>query len=191
MHELLARIRDCTLCADHLPLPPQPILAASTQSRVLLIGQAPGRKTLLQGRPFSDASGVRLREWLGVSDTTFYDPDRFAIVPMGFCYPGTGKSGHLPPRPECAPQWHPPLLDAMRPALTLLVGRHAIDHYAPHSRGSTLAQLVRDDREPARALLPHPSPRNTPWLRRNPWFERETLPRIQQLVADALSPPTT
>jgi uracil-DNA glycosylase family 4 len=185
---LLAEVRRCRTCAAHLPLGPKPVLRASTTARLLIIGQAPGSKVHATGIPWNDPSGDRLREWMGVGREIFYDESRIAITPMGFCYPGKGRSGDLPPRPECAPLWHPRLQALMpRLELVLLVGQYAQRHYL-HGTGTTLAATVRDFRRhgPRFLPLPHPSPRNRLWLKRNPWFEREVVPLLQRRVARLL-----
>jgi uracil-DNA glycosylase len=183
------------------------VLQIDRRARLLIAGQAPGRRVHESGVPFADASGRRLREWMQVDEATFYDATRVAILPMGFCYPGTGRSGDLPPRPECAEAWRARLL-ALLPAveLTLVVGRHALEWHLGHealapragaarsSRTPTLTDAVRDWRAgwPDRLVLPHPSPRNTPWLRRNPVFEREVLPALRarlRALGLAASPP--
>ena len=186
---LLVRVRACTLCAAHLPLGPRPVLQAATGARIVIASQAPGRKVHASGIPFDDASGERLRAWMGVSRDTFYDPQKVAILPMGFCYPGTGRSGDLPPRPECAPAWRQPLLDHLPEVqLTLVVGQYALAWHLPQQRG-TLTETVRQWRNhsPAVLALPHPSPRNNGWLRHNPWFEDELLPVLREQVARALA----
>jgi len=182
--KVITEARRCTLCADALPNAPRPLLQASRQSRILIIGQAPGRKAHETGVPWDDASGRRLREWLQLTDEQFYDPALVALVPMGFCYPGTGNSGDLPPRPECAPAWHPRLLKAMPDIrLTILIGKYALDHYHP-GRYQTLTDAVRDYQKllPTQIALPHPSPRNNIWLKKNPWFEKQTLPALRRQV---------
>ena len=188
LDELLVQVRACTICSG-LPLGPRPILQASAGARVLIVGQAPGSKTHAKGRPFDDASGKRLRQWLGVTEAQFYDPDLFAILPMGFCYPGTGTGGDLPPRAECAPAWRQPLLEAM-PAieLTLVLGQYALDWHAGDSRSKTLTETVRRWQEfwPDLLPLPHPSPRNNRWLRANPWFEAEVIPVLRERVQDLI-----
>ena len=188
---LLVRVRACQLCAAHLPLGPRPVLQAATGARILIAGQAPGRKVHASGIPFDDASGERLRAWMGISRTPFYDPHQVAILPMGFCYPGMGRSGDLPPRPECAPAWRQPLLDHL-PAvqLTLVMGHYALAWHLPQQRG-TLTETVRQWRNhgPELLALPHPSPRNNGWLRNNPWFEEELLPELRARVALALRGP--
>ena len=186
---LLDQVRQCARCAD-LPLGPRPIVQAGARARVLIAGQAPGRHTHERGRPFDDASGERLRDWLGVDEATFYDPDRFAILPMAFCYPGTGAGGDLPPPTTCAKLWRGALLERLpRVELTLLLGRHALAwHWKREGRHppATLTEAVRDWRRnwPALAPLPHPSPRNNRWLKRNPWFAEELLPAVRQRVAE-------
>jgi len=188
---MLARIRQCRLCAESLPMGPRPVVQASATSRVLIVSQAPGRRVHETGIPFNDPSGKRLRQWMGVDETTFYDPSKLAIVPMGFCFPGTGKSGDLPPRPECAPTWHPnllPLLNQVR--LTLVIGQYAQAGLLGKRRGRTLTDTVRawrDFLDDGYLPLPHPSPRNQMWLRRNPWFSEELLPVLQQRIATALA----
>jgi uracil-DNA glycosylase len=183
---LLAQIRSCALCPD-LPLGPQPIVQAGSGARILIAGQAPGRITHAKGRPFDDPSGQRLRDWLGVSETQFYDPDCFAIVPMGFCYPGTGSGGDLPPPARCAPQWRQALLGRLPAiALTLVIGQYALDWHLAQRRQRNLTATVRDWRSfwPALLPLPHPSPRNNRWLKTNPWFAEEVLPALRRRVQD-------
>lgn len=186
LDKLLKQVRACDLCAASLPLGPQPVLRANADARLLIIGQAPGTRVHETGIPWNDPSGDRLRQWLGWDRDRFYDERQTAIVPMGFCYPGKGKSGDLPPRPECAPQWHPPLLELM-PAieLVLLVGQYAQRHYLPDAR-ATLTETVRAFRDygPRYVPLPHPSPRNQLWLKKNPWFEREVVPYLRERVAE-------
>jgi len=188
LDDLLARARACALC-EGLPLGPAPLLQASANARILIAGQAPGSKTHAKGRPFDDASGKRLRQWLGVTEGQFYDPDIFAILPMGFCYPGTAAGGDLPPRPECAPAWREPLLQAMpRIELTLVLGQYALDWHVGDARSKTLTETVRRWREfwPALLPLPHPSPRNIRWFRANPWFEGEVIPVLRDRVRDLI-----
>lgn len=187
---LLARIRACRICEAHLPAGPRPVLQASATSRLLVVSQAPGRKVHESGIPFNDVSGERLREWMGIDKPTFYDASRVAIVPMGFCFPGSGRGGDLPPRPECAPTWHPllfPLLGQVQ--LTLAIGRYAQVGLLGPAYGANLTDTVRDWRSHlTRGVmpLPHPSPRNRPWVMRNPWFEAELLPALRQHVLAAL-----
>jgi uracil-DNA glycosylase len=186
---LLSKVRRCTLCAQHLPLDPRPVLQLHPLARILIAGQAPGRKVHESGKPFTDASGDRLRDWLGISSDVFYDTKRVAIMPMGFCYPGTGRSGDLPPRPECAPQWREPLLAQLKDLkLTLVIGQYALAYHWPDA-GASVTEAVQNWRAywPDIVALPHPSPRNNLWLRRNPWFERELLPRLRKRVTAVLS----
>ncbi|WP_229815382.1 uracil-DNA glycosylase family protein [Bacterioplanes sanyensis] len=159
-------------------------------ARILIIGQAPGKKVHDTGIPWNDASGQRLRRWLNVDDRVFYNPEHFAIVPMGFCYPGKGKSGDLPPRPECAANWHAPILRQLpNIQLTLLIGQYAQRHYLA-SQPDTLTARVDALRHlqqwPDKIPLPHPSPRNQLWLKRHPWFEQEVIPRLQQRISELL-----
>lgn len=185
---LLREIRACTLCAAHLPHGPRPVLQAGETARLLIAGQAPGRKVHESGIPFDDASGERLRDWLGLDRDTFYDAARVAIVPMGFCYPGKGKSGDLPPRPECAPAWQAQLAPHLRELrLTLAVGQYAQAWHLPEARSLTEAVAAWRAHWPRLLALPHPSPRNNLWLKRNPWFERELVPALRGRVAQALA----
>ena len=186
---LLAEVRRCTICSAHLPLGPRPVLQLHPNARILVAAQAPGRKVHESGVPFTDASGDRLREWLGVTREVFYDPQRIAIVPMGFCFPGTGKAGDNPPRPECAPAWRAKLLRHLRKLkLTLVIGQYAQAYHLPDA-GSSVTGIVQSWREqwPNVVPLPHPSPRNNMWLRRNPWFEDELLPMLRVRVAEVLA----
>jgi len=186
--DLLAEIRACRHCETELPLGPNPVLRASASARLLIIGQAPGTRVHATGIPWNDPSGDRLRQWLQLDRDSFYDETRIAIAPMGFCYPGKGRSGDLPPRPECAPLWHGPLLAQLpQLQLILLVGRYAQEHYLERRR-ETLAERVQRWRDfaPRYFPLPHPSPRNTLWLKRNPWFERDVLPQLRRRVTAAL-----
>ncbi|HEY9545400.1 MAG TPA: uracil-DNA glycosylase family protein [Solimonas sp.] len=186
---LLREIRACRLCAEQLPLGPRPVLQAHGDARILIASQAPGHKVHESGVPFDDASGERLRSWLGISRDVFYDARQIAIVPMGFCFPGTGKTGDLPPRPECAPAWRGRLMAHLpRLQLTLVIGRYAQLAYFPRD-GRTLTELVRSWREhPAIMPLPHPSPLNNRWLKKHPWFEQEVLPPLRERVSEVLNP---
>ena len=182
---LLSDVRTCTTCTGHLALGPRPVLQVDARARILVAGQAPGRKVHASGVPFDDASGERLRQWLGVDRSVFYDPKLIAILPMGFCYPGTGTSGDLPPRRECAPQWRAPLLAAMpRIELTLAIGQYALHWHLPAAGGTTLTDQVKAwrTRWPTLLPLPHPSPRNNGWLEANPWFALEVVPALQARV---------
>ncbi|MCM5678957.1 uracil-DNA glycosylase family protein [Schlegelella sp. S2-27] len=186
---LLAEVRACTLCAPHLPHGTRPVLQLHPDACILIAAQAPGRKVHDTGIPFNDASGERLRQWMGIEREVFYDPHRIAILPMGLCYPGTGRSGDLPPRPECAPRWRERLLAGLpNVALTLVIGRYAQAWHLPN-RGRTLTELTAGWREHAPAVfpLPHPSPRNQLWVRRNPWFEAELLPALRERVQQVLA----
>ena len=186
---LLRDVRACRICEPHLPAGPRPVLQVHPEARLLLASQAPGRKVHESGTPFDDASGNRLREWLGVTPDVFYDPTLVAILPMGFCYPGTGKSGDLPPRAECSPTWRKQLLSHLpNLELTLVIGAYALAYHLPEAKGS-LTETVRDWREywPGIVPLPHPSPRNNIWLRRNPWFEADILPLLRERVSTVLS----
>ena len=181
MLQLLNRIKQCTLCEDHLPLGPNPVLSASKKSRILVVGQAPGTKVHATGIPWNDASGRELRRWMGVEPDLFYDPDIFGIVPMGFCYPGRGKGGDLPPRPECAPTWHQLLLARMPCIqLVLLIGQYAQKYYLGKQMKKNLTATVKSypDYGPYYFPLVHPSPRNRMWQRRNPWFEDALVPEL-------------
>lgn len=183
---LLRDIRACTICAPVLPHPPRPVLAASETASILIIGQAPGARVHASGIPWSDASGARLRKWLDVDDATFYDDSKFAVVPMGFCFPGRGRSGDLPPRPECAARWHRELLDRMGSVrLTLLIGQYAQRFGLGEAFGPTSTDTLLRWRDfgPEVMPLPHPSPRNVAWFKRNPWFESEVLPTLRARVA--------
>ena len=186
--ELVARVRRCRICEAHLPHEPRPVVQVSQSARLLVVGQAPGRRVHDTVLPFNDPSGDRLREWMGVDRDTFYDDQQLAILPMGFCYPGTGKSGDLPPRPECAPAWRDLLLERLEGVqLTLVIGQYAHAWHLPGPKAS-VTERVKRWREvwPEVVPLPHPSPRNNLWLRRNPWFEEEVIPKLRQRVRDIL-----
>lgn len=179
---LLEEVRACTICKD-LPLGPRPILQISASAKILIVGQAPGRITHHKGIPFDDPSGNRLRSWMGVDRDTFYDASKIAILPMGFCFPGTGKNGDLPPRPECASAWRERILSTLQEVeLTLVIGRYAIDWHLPGYSSSTVTAAVKSWIEvwPKQLILPHPSPRNNRWLKSNPWFEKDIIPALQQ-----------
>ena len=186
---LIAEISTCQICAAHLPHGPRPVLRAGSQARILVAGQAPGRKVHESGVPFEDASGDRLRDWLGVSKEQFYNRKLFAILPMGFCYPGTGKSGDLPPRPECAPAWRAQVLLRLKKLkTTLVVGQYAQAYHLPTSSGSVTAlALAWKKTWPHMVALPHPSPQNNLWLKRNPWFESELVPKLRILIAEIIA----
>jgi uracil-DNA glycosylase len=196
---LRAAIAGCRICRDapargpdhRLPHEPRPVAVISQSARILIAGQAPGLRVHESGLPFNDASGDRLRDWLGVSRAVFYDPQKFAIVPMGFCFPGYDKAGSdLPPRRECAPRWRAQVIDAMPQAeLVLAIGQYAQAWHLGAARASSMTETVRDWRRhlgrntaPAVLPLPHPSWRNTGWLKRNPWFGDEILPELRKRV---------
>ncbi|WP_436792869.1 uracil-DNA glycosylase family protein [Actinospongicola halichondriae] len=179
-----AEARACTLCAEHLEHGTRPVFQVGANARIVIIGQAPGRRVHESGIPWADPSGDRLRTWLGMDTQTFYNQDHVALLPMGFCYPGTGSSGDNPPRPECAPTWHPRILDLLpENRLTVLIGAYAQARYLP-DRSSTLTETVRNWQQHLPVfVLPHPSPRNQRWLRANPWFETDVLPALRSSVA--------
>ncbi len=186
--KLLKDVRSCSLCASHLPLGPRPVLQISPQAKILIVGQAPGRKVHETGIPFDDASGNRLREWMRIGKDIFYDESKVAILPMGFCYPGTGKSGDLPPRKECAEAWRESLLSTLtKLRITLVIGQYALAYHLPKATG-TLTEIVRSWKSygPSVIPLPHPSPRNNIWLKRNEWFEEEVLPALRARVIQSL-----
>jgi uracil-DNA glycosylase len=189
MNALLNRIRACHECAAHLPHGPRPVLQASASARLLIIGQAPGARVHANGVAWMDASGKQLRDWLGVDEATFYDAKQVALMPMGFCYPGKGTSGDLPPRPECAPLWHDRVRARLKDVrLTLLIGQYAQRHYLGDDMGENLTATVRAFRDhlPNFLPLPHPSPRNRFWLVKNKWFDSELLPVLRGHVSAAL-----
>ena len=182
---LLRDFRACRLCEEYLEDGVRPVLQAHSKARILVAGQAPGRRVHESGVPFDDPSGDRLRDWLGVDREQFYDARRIAIVPMGFCYPGRGRSGDLPPRPECAPTWHGVLLERLpRIELTLLLGQYALAHYLGEKRKKNLTETVKAWKEyrPNYLPLPHPSPRNNIWLKKNRWFEDEVVRYLRRRV---------
>lgn len=186
LDKLLEKVRACRVCEAHLPFGPKPVLRAGAGARLLIVGQAPGRRVHETGIPWNDPSGDRLRGWLQMDREAFYNEHRVAIIPTAFCYPGTGKGGDLPPRPECAPLWHPQLRSVLPEIqLTLLIGQYAQAYYLGERRKKTLTETVRAWHEylPEFLPLPHPSPRNQMLLKRNPWFEREVLPDLRQRVA--------
>lgn len=181
MNALLKQIRGCEICKKHLPFEPKPILNFERDASILIVGQAPGTKAHESGIPWNDASGQRLREWLGVSKEQFYNPKLFAIVPMGFCYPGKGKSGDLPPRPECSAQWMAPILKTLpKIELTLLIGAYSQEYFLKSDSAVTETVRAWKKYQPQFFPLPHPSPRNNIWLKKNPWFSKELLPELQK-----------
>lgn len=187
--ELLQQVRACQLCEPTLPLGANPIIQASKSAKLLIIGQAPGTRVHETSIPWNDPSGNRLREWLDLDKETFYDASKVAIMPMGLCYPGKGKSGDLPPRKECAPQWHKSILDQLpNVGMTLLIGQYAQNYYLS-DKPKTLTETVQQWQRwaPKYLPLPHPSPRNTLWLKKNPWFEAEVVPFIREYVHQHLN----
>lgn len=188
MQELLAEIGRCAVCVEHLELGPRPVLTANPKSRIVVVGQAPGAAVHMSGVPWDDKSGENLRNWMGVDSKDFYNPHKVALIPMGFCYPGKGKTGDLPPRKECAPLWHHQLLSQMKQVrLTLLVGKYAQDYYLGKKARTNLTETVRHYREhlPEYFALPHPSPRNNIWRAKNPWFDADVIPELQQAIKRA------
>jgi len=186
---LLNEVQSCTVCEPELPLGARPVLQLHPQAKILIAGQAPGRKVHASGVAFDDLSGNRLREWLGVNAETFHDPQQIAILPMGFCYPGSGKSGDLPPRAECAEKWRAKLMQQLQKVqLTVVLGQYA-QAYHLSGPNRSVTDTVKDWRSGWPTILPlaHPSPRNNIWLRRNPWFESEVVPALQQRVAEILT----
>lgn len=182
---LRAAIAGCQVCAPHLAAGPRPIVQFGAKAKILIIGQAPGAKVHASGIPWQDDSGERLRAWTGLTAADFYDPDKVALMPMGFCYPGKGTGGDLPPRPECAPLWHAQILDQLpEDRLTLLVGTYAQAGYLPRRPARTLTETVRAFHEvgPAVIPLPHPAWRVTLWMKKNPWFEADLLPVLGAAV---------
>jgi uracil-DNA glycosylase len=185
--QVLSDVRSCTRCEGSLPEAPRPILQLGRNARLLIVGQAPGRRAHEAGKPFADPSGDRLRTWLGVSEEAFYDEERVAIFGMGLCFPGTGTSGDLPPRPECAPTWHERLIGSLPEVrMTLLVGQYAHRRYLGDALSVTEAVASWRDQWPTIVPLPHPSWRNNGWLRRNPWFDDELIPEVRAAVSGIL-----
>jgi uracil-DNA glycosylase len=188
--QLVDEISHCTLCAEHLPLGPRPVIQADPAARILIVGQAPGTAVHKTGIPFNDPSGDRLRTWMGVDRDTFYDQTKIALVPMGFCYPGKGKGGDLPPRPECAPAWRDRLLGQLdNIELTIVMGRYALAWHLNIRPSQTLSAVVANWQQywPQALPLPHPSPRNTQWLQKHPWVEEDIIPELQQRIRTLLN----
>lgn len=189
MKDLIAQIKSCTVCKDHLPLEPNPVFTAHKSSKIIIVGQAPGLAVHNTGIPWNDKSGDNLRRWLDISSETFYNPELISIIPMGFCYPGKGKSGDLPPRKECAPLWHPSLLEHLNQVdLVLLVGKYAQDYYLEDNPYKTLTATVQNYKTflPKFFVLPHPSPRNNIWMAKNEWFKHLVLPELKLQVKTIL-----
>ena len=190
MENLIKLIRSCTLCKEHLPNYPKPIIRASHHSKILIIGQAPGQKVQNSGIPWDDLSGKALRAWLGVNSEQFYNTNLFSIMPMGMCYPGTGKTGDLPPRKECAITWHQKVIDQMpQIVLTLLIGKYAQDYYLGEESKENLTETLKNYTAylPNYIPLPHPSPRNNIWMKKNQWFAADVVPYLQHQVKTILS----
>lgn len=189
MQNLLEEIRKCEVCKAHLPLGPRPIVAAHPAAKIVIIGQAPGTKVHETGIPWDDPSGRQLRKWLGVTDEVFYDESKIALIPMGFCYPGKGKSGDLPPRTECAPLWHELLMQKMpKLQLILVIGIYAQKYYLKDNAKKNLTETVKAYSEyaPKYIPLPHPSPRNRFWLTKNPWFDKVVVPHLRARIIELI-----
>ena len=185
--KLLSEIKDCKRCVDYLPHDPKPVLQYNSKAKILIAGQAPGRKVHESGIPFNDASGDRLRQWMGISKTVLYS-SRVAILPMAFCFPGTGKSGDIAPRSECAQVWRKKLLDKLNDIeLTIILGKYAMDYHIG-AKHNSLTSMVHSWKEllPDKIILPHPSPRNNIWLSKNRWFDKEVIPVLQHRVKELL-----
>jgi uracil-DNA glycosylase len=189
MKALLEKIKQCEVCKAHLPLGVKPIVQLNVNSKIIIVGQAPGRRAHDTGIQWNDASGKKLREWLNVDDATFYNPAVFSILPIGFCYPGKGNSGDLPPRSECAPLWHAQIYSKFKnKPLVLLIGQYAQRYYLKEKFNGSLTETVKQYKKylPDYFPLPHPSPRNQYWVKMNPWFIEKTIPELQRRVALAM-----
>ena len=189
MQKLKTDITKCIICKEALGFQPRPVFAFAKESKIVIIGQAPGTVVHRTGIPWNDKSGENLRDWMGIDDESFYDESIIAIVPMGFCYPGKGKSGDLPPRKECAPTWHKIILSYLEEVkLIILIGKYAQDYYLKGTVKRNLTETVRSYKEylPNHFVLPHPSPRNNIWMKKNPWFKKEVLPALKRNVKKLL-----
>jgi uracil-DNA glycosylase family 4 len=189
MIELLQQIKQCKVCENYLPLGVNPVMAAGSKSKIIIIGQAPGSIVHKTGIPWNDKSGNNLRNWLGITKEVFYNTNHFALMPMGFCYPGKGSSGDLPPRPECAPLWHLPLLSAMpQKKLIVLIGQYAQNYYLKNTAANTLTNTVKNyiNYLPEYFPLPHPSPRNNIWQAKNEWFASIVVPHLQEIIKEII-----
>ena len=187
--QLTNDIKACRICENHLPLGPRPVIQITKRAKILIVGQAPGTKVHETGIPFNDPSGERLRQWMGIDSLTFYDRQKVAIVPMGFCYSGAGPSGDLPPRPECAEKWRTQLLAHLQDIeLTLVIGQYAQKWHLGNRQKNSLTETVKAWREywPTIVALPHPSPRNNIWLKKNDWFESDVLPTLREKISKIL-----
>lgn len=188
LQKLLKKVRNCVICESDLPHGVRPVLQVDREAKILVVGQAPGRKVHESGIPFDDASGERLRNWMGIGCDVFYDVSKVAILPMGFCYPGKGKSGDLPPRKICSDTWRSNILSRLdKIELTLVIGQYAMTYHFPNEE-SNLTEIVMNWKAyfPKALPLPHPSPRNNIWLKKNPWFEDHVIPALQKRVKNIL-----
>jgi len=185
--ELQSNIASCRICESFLAHGVNPVVQIDPSAKILIAGQAPGRVVHETGIPFNDASGNRLRDWMGIDKSIFYDPTKIAILPMGFCFPGTGKSGDLPPRKECAEKWRETVLQHLTNIkLTLLIGQYAMKWHLGKRMRPTLTETVRNWQDYPNSIipLPHPSPRNYGWFKKNPWFEQEVLPMLKTNIGN-------
>lgn len=190
LKELSENITGCTECSAHLPLGPRPVFQIHPAAKIFVAGQAPSRKVHESGIPFDDASGERLRNWMGIERDVFYSPEKISILPMGFCYPGTGKSGDLPPRKECVEKWRASVLSFLTGIeLTLVIGQYALDWHLKNSKKKNLTETVKNWEEYWADILPlpHPSPGNNIWLKKNPWFETEVVPKLSERIDDLIT----
>lgn len=189
INQLIKKASNCNLCEEHLPLGPRPIFRIHPNAKILIVGQAPGTKVHETGIPWNDESGKRLREWMGLDSKDFYNSEKVAIMPMGFCYPGKGKSGDLPPRPECANLWHKKMLHHMKEIkLIILIGKYALQYYLGERIYTNLTETVRNYQKfiPEYFPIVHPSPRNKLWIKKNPWFEESIVPELQKKIHQIL-----